>query len=43
MSTFIESLATILILILVILLVTHSLNGTAGTWIGSKFHVGGAT
>ena len=39
MSTLIESIATILILIFIILLVTHSLNGTAGDWISSKFHI----
>ena len=43
MGNLIESLATILILIFVILLITHAMNGTAGTWISSKFHVGSAT
>ena len=43
MSTAIETFSTIVILILVILLFSHALNGTAGAWIGSKFHVDGGT
>lgn len=37
MGTIIESFATAFLLILFILLLTHLLNGTASTWVTSKF------
>ena len=37
MGTLIETIATIVLLILLALLFTHMLNGTATTWIVSKF------
>lgn len=39
MSTAIEALATVIILVFLILLVTHSINNTAGEWVKSKFKV----
>jgi hypothetical protein len=37
MTTLIESLATAVLLILFVLLLSHIINGTATSWIGSKF------
>ncbi len=39
MTTFIESLSTVILLILLVLLFTHMLNGTATTWLASKIKV----
>lgn len=37
MSTVVESVATILIGILIVLAFMHLLNGTLGSWVKSKF------
>ena len=39
MTTFIESLATVILLLLLVLLFTHLMEGTANEWIMSKFKV----
>lgn len=39
MSTAIETFATVILLILLILWISHALNGTATTWVRSKFQV----
>ncbi len=39
MSTAIETFATAFLLILVILWISHALNGTATVWVRSKFQV----
>lgn len=39
MNTIIESTATAVLLILFILLFSHLLNGTAGSWTSSMFKV----
>jgi len=39
MNTIIESMATAVLLIVVVLLFSHLLNGTATSWISSKFKV----
>ena len=37
MANAVESIATALILILVVILFLHGLNGTTGSWIKAKF------
>lgn len=37
MTTIVEALATIILLVLVVLLITHLLHGDASAWISSKF------
>jgi len=40
MATFIESLATAFLLILIVMILLHSINGTTGAWIKSKVIAG---
>jgi hypothetical protein len=42
MATIMESAATAVLLILLILLFSHMLNGTASSWISSKFKAASA-
>lgn len=37
MSTAIESTATAILLIFIIILILHGINGTTGSWLKSKF------
>jgi hypothetical protein len=37
MATFIDSMATALLLILIVILFLHGINGTTGSWLKSKF------
>lgn len=43
MSTMVEGFATAVLLILLVLLATHLINGTASSWIKSKFEAQAAT
>jgi uncharacterized protein YneF (UPF0154 family) len=39
MATFIDSMATAIMLILIVIFLLHGINGTTGSWVTSKFMV----